>query len=1015
MNFDRKLKFSVNPELVDKIQPSDKSFFSKGFELIEGTIEDLATVIQKDGWAFSYQFENNYRSKHNFMGSDIACIDIDGGLRISEALDDIFIKKYCSMMYTTASHTLEHHRFRLVFVLAKTVTKYDEIESISRSLARRFGGDMSATDGARMFYGSKDCTMQLFDNYIPDDVLIELIENGKTIPTKESIAHNKYTTTRSNHNLLPDTVVQTSDGKQAILKDIKIKTSIYCPFHADNNPSAFVSVNKNGSTYVHCKSCAMTWWMKSNLVPSYEFYKFEELVLDLVKKSKTTLKCLDSPLSEILCPITISPKNIKIVNEQFLDISSIDEGITFVKSYKGTGKTTYLSQALTKIIYPFATLESYEEATDFETELPFASSEKILLIGHRQALIRDMCNKLKLNCYLDDKSFKYGEVEERKKRYGVCLDSLEKVRNHQFNIVVIDEVEQVLNHFLSETVGEKRIKLFHLLAQIIQNAKKVVALDADLGVVSFATLTSLVHQAPQISVNCKKTNQSNQKPVHIIINTYHPKNKSINIYSSLNHLVQVAVQSLIDGKRIFITSNSKSKIDTLSESINKLLKDQCLTKSMLSITSENSKSEKVQNFIQNISAEILKYDAVLSSPSLGTGIDITFEKGAQEIDCVYGIFENQINSHFEIDQQLARVRNPKDVSVWISPSAHSFETNFGITLNDVLQDAIFDISEHGYINTDIKSFKDIDSFYIMAAMIVSYQRASKNNLKANFIEYKKRHGYDLKFIATDESLALEGKDIFNEGKYLKDKKYYNAILSSKVMNQVGHIQCKNKFRNNIQVSQDDLFSFIKTNIELFYGEPATTQLIELDNRKQFRSAIMSFESLMNTCDFNLHNNSSLNSALPPIHQVLLKNKDISKILLYNLFITTPLLVNNQFDLNMQITTSDLNQFIAQALKFKNEIFTQLGIQLRSDLSNNPVKLLSQILSKIGLKLTKTKAIVANKTKHYYYEIDMSQYNLVYSYYEKRKLNKSGWSYVNSAYGFKYDQTEQEYIDSESVY
>jgi hypothetical protein len=73
----KKISFSVNTNLVDKQVPENISYLSNGFEPVEDTIDALEAVICEEGWAFSYQFANNYRNKQNFIKTDIACVDID--------------------------------------------------------------------------------------------------------------------------------------------------------------------------------------------------------------------------------------------------------------------------------------------------------------------------------------------------------------------------------------------------------------------------------------------------------------------------------------------------------------------------------------------------------------------------------------------------------------------------------------------------------------------------------------------------------------------------------------------------------------------------------------------------------------------------------------------------------------------------------------------------------------------------------------------------------------------------
>jgi hypothetical protein len=73
------------------------------------------------------------------------------------------------------------------------------------------------------------------------------------------------------------------------------------------------------------------------------------------------------------------------------------------------------------------------------------------------------------------------------------------------------------------------------------------------------------------------------------------------------------------------------------------------------VTSDTITKQEVKDFIIQAKKKATDYDVILTSPSLGTGVDISFPEGAQLIDVVFGFFEAQINSHFDFDQQLARV------------------------------------------------------------------------------------------------------------------------------------------------------------------------------------------------------------------------------------------------------------------------------------------------------------------------------------------------------------------------
>lgn len=989
----KKIKFSVNPSLIDKIPPQDERTFRDGFQPVEDTLEGLAEAISEDGWAFSYQFSGS-RAASNFAAADFIAIDIDGGTTISETMALPIVQNHCSMMYTTASHTPESHRFRLIFLLPRTITKANELTAAAKALTRRVGGDIKATDAGRLFYGSRGSSPELYDRQLSEDILNELIADGKTAQVNDSIANANTTANRSAVQFDPDLQVKTRTGHWITTSEVDKTTSIFCPFHPDRSPSAFISKTPRGGTYIHCSSCQMTWWMKGSVLPRYDFYGFDAAI------QSTSIK---TPFEQLIDVTGIHPDNVHVSSERFLEIPKLDDGITLIKSPKGSGKTKFLSDAIVKVIYPFATLEEYEKATDFETELPMVSRERVLLIGHRRALIGELCERLHLNCYLDDKEFRPGEISERKRRYGVCLDSLREVRQLTYDIIVIDEVEQVLAHFMSETMGEKRMEIFRLFCHLIRDAKKVVALDADLGWVTFVTLTMLARS------NALGTRElSKEVPLHVYLNDYRMANRALLVYSSLGQMTANLMANIVDGKRVFVASNSKEKIKGLELAIKQMAKDAGLDLPLMSITSENSREEDIQQFIKNIKDEILKYKVILSSPSLGTGIDITFDNEAQEIDAVYGVFENRINSHFEIDQQLARVRHPKEVHVWISPQQFNFETEFGIVRDDYLHDRMIDIIDDGALTTKAGSvFNGIDPFYVMAAMITTHQRASKNRLKKNFLDYKQRQGWTVTHVALDESLADEGNEIIRMGKMIKRELDIERVVNSRTMNQYEYVLFqRRKDSNDGQIDPDEWHSYFRTRIELFYGQAATTQVVTDDQRGKFSRAVRMFEELEQF--------SGLDHVTIPddLHSRLFKSRTVGAKLLHILFMKTPFYREGKFDPSVVFTKDELTDFVVDAKRLDAMVTTHLDVSTRADIDEKPTNHVTNLLKTVGLQLDAKKPKVTNGVKTYFYSVSGHDLKGVLDVVERRKdPSKISWSFVNGLHGFQYSPDEMDVMYS----
>lgn len=1004
----RKLKLSVNPHFDDK-HTNDSRYYSVGFENTEFTIDEISEAVNL-GVAYSYQYRDGVRKSENFIATDYLAVDIDYGMTLEDAKKHPIVKQYCSMIYVTPSHTPDDNRFRLFFALPRTITKISDVKSASRSLTRRLGDDMKATDAARMFYGSKGSNPMVYKRLMSSEFLDELIQDGLTFPSSESLAFGGSTASRSSLRPDPDMLVITKDGKQQSLKEITKTTSIYCPFHNDHNPSAFVSQSNNQSKYIHCSKCQQTWYVKGSTPYERSFNDFDNALHQIKKdySNKATLVDL------IDCP-DLKPEDIIFSSEEYIVLNEIQDGLTLIKSPKGTGKTTYLASALSKIICKFATLEEYEENDD-EGSACFYSKEKILLIGHRKALIGELCQRLSLNNYQDDPKDDFGELRRRKQRYGVCLDSLHKVEDEKYDVILIDEVEQVLSHFLSDTIGESRRGLFKIFSRLLGNAKKVVALDADLGWVTYTTLSHLTKQEND-SRNQKGESKQNKSRIHIYINEWKPENRTLHVYKSVFQLIHEIKRHVVEGKRIFITANSKAKIKSLTNAISLLEKEVGSPIPLISITSENSSNKESQHFIKNIKTEILKYKVILSSPSLGTGIDITFENGKSEIDAVFGLFENQINTHFEIDQQLARVRNPKSIHVWVSPRTFNFETEFRVVARDFLHRHLQDTLDTGYLSDDWDvNTSDIDPFLKMAALTISHQRASKNRFKENFLRYRQEQNWTINFVKEDELLSKEGRDLYKVGKDISEKEWIDSILNARVMNRVEYEKCEDDLESNdANIPPEDWYSYYRTRLELFYRQEVTESLIKEDKKGQHRREILMFENLRvinpssilkiikNPSDVSDKKNFKLG-----LH--LFKNHDVAVSLLYGLLSSTPIFKNGTFDSDNEFTSSELEKFSDASIKFKEIVHTQLDVVTQSDVATKSAQHLNKLLSLVGLNAPKSGQSNVNKNRTYFYKIDTDSLDKMTKISNLRDKT-SGWDFVNSQYKFVYSSLDLEWISS----
>jgi hypothetical protein len=102
---------------------------------------------------------------------------------------------------------------------------------------------------------------------------------------------------------------------------------------------------------------------------------------------------------------TITTDHVQVVNKKFIPFEEFKEGVTFIKSPKGTGKTTYLSRVLKKYVSKYSSFTDYELDSQDKDKPFYNKGRSVLLIGHRQSLIGDLCNRLGLNSYLNDAGY----------------------------------------------------------------------------------------------------------------------------------------------------------------------------------------------------------------------------------------------------------------------------------------------------------------------------------------------------------------------------------------------------------------------------------------------------------------------------------------------------------------------------------------------------------------------------------------------------------------------------------
>ena len=311
-----------------------------------------------------------------------------------------------------------------------------------------------------------------------------------------------------------------------------------------------------------------------------------------------------------------------------------------VKSAKGTGKTAALAKIVTKAI---------------------AKGQKVLVIGHRIQLVKELCQRFALN-YITD----VGKGSDRSASgYGLCIDSLHGFSQAQFDpddwhdsLVIIDEVEQVLWHALnSNTCKERRVEILKTFKTLMQNVLssrgRVYIADADLSDIALDYLISL---------------SGLEIPPYIIRNTWcGDRSLSWQVYNYSGKTPKKLVGNLEahirqGGKPLICLSAQKLTSKWSTQTLEAYLRQKFPERKILRIDSESlaDPQHPAYGCIAKLEKVLVNYDVVLASPSIETGISIELK---DYFTSVWAIAQG-IQAENAVRQTLSRLRQNAPRHLW---------------------------------------------------------------------------------------------------------------------------------------------------------------------------------------------------------------------------------------------------------------------------------------------------------------------------------------------------------------
>ena len=625
------------------------------------------------------------------------------------------------------------------------------------------------------------------------------------------------------------------------------------------------------------------------------------------------------------------------VNSRYLpelDISP-ETQLVGIKSPKGTGKTKALAKLVTDAI---------------------ARGQKILVVGHRVQLVRELCQRFGLG-YVSD----IDPVAEDLQGYGLCIDSLHGNSQAQFDpkdwtnsLVIIDEVEQVLWHVLnSSTCKDRRVEILKCFKTLMQNVLadrgQVYIADADLSDIALDYLISLsgMEIRPFIVQNIWQSSRDLSWQVY----SYTGKTPK-KIVSNLTNYIQQG------GKPLICLSAQKLTSKWSTQTLEAYLNQKFPKKKILRIDSESlaDSSHPAYGCITKLEAILWQYDVVLASPSIETGISIDLK---DHFTSVWAIAQG-IQGENAVRQTLSRLRQNVPRHLWCATYSFNKIGNGSTSIPALLSSnqrftqlniRLLQQSDFSYLD-DLDTGFQAESLLCWAKMAVRFNAAAIN-YRNSILTGLKAEGHQIvdssKFkikpdkAKTDNCLVEAIAEISNQN-YLSECK---AIAISPSLNDKQYQTLKKRPIKSI----GDRRTLRKHELQQRYHLPITPELVSLDDEGWYHKIRLHYfltvgrpyladrdtqvaRKLIENGDGSLFlpdfNNSQLGAAIGTLELLGIATllQDTSR--------------------ELRNIDPELQSLGAIALNNRREIKTILNVGIAKNYS--PVTIVSRLLNKIGCKI-----------------------------------------------------------------
>lgn len=516
-------------------------------------------------------------------------------------------------------------------------------------------------------------------------------------------------------------------------------------------------------------------------------------------------------------------------------------------------------------------------------------------ITHRVALVDDACNRLGLT--------HYHENDRYADRVAVCVNSLIK-----FGIAVegkplfIDEARQTLETIINAPTIDGRRAVLDVFTRILNNCPSLHLADADL---NDETIAFFSQHCPHLRFVIVENDTTRHEAKHAILPSFDAAKAAI-------------LNDLLAGNRGMIGATSEKQ----ARYLHKFLTKMGVSRSrLLLITGANKGDTKQAAFLANVNAEASKYDAIIYTSVLGSGVSVV----VPAFTFTYFLCSNVLPSNENL-QMLARNRCAKRVHVAFERQ-HSISR---VTDIETIKQSQYERVANFSANEGFDAPK-INEFGLMRCGLISQLNDDLNDTAGNFLLLADIAGryFEREDMAVDKATAQTIKEAKAETKEIG----FNDVLNTRIIDAVE----LRRLNNKTAVTQEESNAITRAEVVEMVGN----SLITIDDVKNHAAGYHKRLSnyLLITADTEtLKEKDKANFEAQNSFKFLSSRQKIFKAVL------APLVAAGD-----RISANDFQKACAVLKKYHVELCGDFG-RYDKPVFDRPAKTIAYFLEKIGIEI-----------------------------------------------------------------